>query len=134
MKTSLAILSMKCPRCHEGDLFTNPNPFALRQLHVMPDHCPSCGLKYNAEPGFYTGAMYVSYAFNIGLFIVSFFALYIGLKLDVLVFLMIYGISVLFLSPLIFRYSRTLFLYLFYDYKPQAKQDYLKSLHLYKHG
>jgi uncharacterized protein (DUF983 family) len=132
MKKSLAILSMKCPRCYEGDLFINHSPFPLSQLHKMPDHCKACGLKFNPEPGFYTGAMYVSYAINIGLFIMSFFVLYIGLKMDVVSFLLIYGISLLLLSPFLFRYSRTLFLYLFYDYKPQAKQDYLKSLHLYK--
>lgn len=132
MKTPAAILSMKCPRCHEGDLFTNHSPFPLHQLHKMPEHCKACGLKFTPEPGFYTGAMYVSYAINIGLFITSFFVLYIGLKMEVMSFLMIYGISLLLLSPFLFRYSRTLFLYLFYSYEPQAKQDYLKSLHLHK--
>ena len=134
MKKHMAILSMKCPRCYEGNLFTNRSPFPLSQLHKMPEHCKACGLKFNPEPGFYTGAMYVSYAFSVGLFILSFFTLYIGMKVEVITFLMIYGTSLLLLSPFLFRYSRTLFLYLFYSYEPTAKQDYLKSLHLYKHA
>lgn len=134
MKKSMAILSMKCPRCNEGDLFINHSPFPLSQLHRMPDRCTSCGLKFNPEPGFYTGAMYVSYAINIGLFISSFFVLYIGLKINVISFLVGYGLTLLVLSPYIFRYSRTLFIHLFYSYEPKAKEDYLKSLHLYKHA
>lgn len=128
MKKSLAILSMKCPRCYEGPLFNNRSIFPLRHLHQMPDHCDGCGLKFNPEPGFYTGAMYVSYALNIGLFILSFFALYIGLQVSIYTFLAIYGMSILLLSPFSFRYSRTLFLHLFYSYKPRAKEDYLKLL------
>lgn len=130
MKKSMAILSMKCPRCNEGDLFTNRTIFPLSQLHSMPDRCTSCGLKFNPEPGFYTGAMYVSYAINIALFISSFFVLYIGLKINVVSFLVGYGITLLVLSPYIFRYSRTLFIHLFYSYEPKAKQDYLQSLRL----
>jgi uncharacterized protein (DUF983 family) len=128
MKKFAALLSMKCPRCHEGDLFTHKNSLSLRHLHKMPDHCEACGLKFNPEPGFYTGAMYVSYGFSVALFLLSFFTLYIGLKVEGLTFLMIYSITLLLLSPFLFRYSRTVYLYLFYSYEPQAKQDYLKSL------
>jgi hypothetical protein len=50
----------------------------------MPDYCSVCGLKFNPEPGFYTGAMYVSYGLSVSLFIVTFFTLYIGLQIEVL--------------------------------------------------
>jgi len=126
----MAILSMQCPRCYEGALFTQQSVFPLSQLHKMPDHCPSCGLKFNPEPGFYTGAMYVSYGLSVGLFILSFFTLYIGFKVHVMTFLMTYGLSLLLLSPFLFRYSRTLYIHLFYSYEPEAKQAYLKSLRL----
>lgn len=35
----------------------------------MHEHCPSCGLKYSKEPGFYYGAMYVNYALGVALFV-----------------------------------------------------------------
>lgn len=31
----------------------------------MYDACPSCGLQFNREQGYYIGAMYVSYALSI---------------------------------------------------------------------
>lgn len=30
----------------------------------MPETCPSCGQKFEPEPGFYIGAMFVSYIFT----------------------------------------------------------------------
>lgn len=125
---------MNCPRCHEGKLFSNKSFLPLGELHKMPDHCSSCGLKFNPEPGFYTGAMYVSYAINVALFIAAFFTMIIALDMDIIPFLVGYGAVLLVLSPLVFRYSRVLYLYLFYSYEPKAKQEYLKSMHLYKNG
>lgn len=28
----------------------------------MHDRCPNCGLRFNREPGYFLGAMYISYA------------------------------------------------------------------------
>lgn len=42
----------------------------------MPDHCPECGLSFMPEPGFYYGAMYVSYALTIALSVFNFIWIY----------------------------------------------------------
>ncbi len=86
----------------------------------MPKHCDKCGQLYNPEPGFYMGAMYVSYGLCVGLFIVCFFGLYILLHIDPVVLLLIYALSLLALFPFIFRYSRVVYLHLFYDFDPEA--------------
>ncbi|MDF2456048.1 MAG: hypothetical protein K0R51_2041 [Cytophagaceae bacterium] len=86
----------------------------------MPKHCDKCGQLYNPEPGFYMGAMYVSYGLCVGLFIVCFFGLYILLHIDPVVLLLIYALSLLLLFPFIFRYSRVVYLHLFYDFDPEA--------------
>ncbi|MDB5271949.1 MAG: hypothetical protein JWO58_316 [Chitinophagaceae bacterium] len=130
MKKAIAILGMKCPRCYEDNLYTYSRPLQLRQLHVMPDHCSCCGLSFTQEPGFYTGAMYVSYVLNILFFILFFFTFYIGLHVDGLIFMLTYSVSVLLLSPFLFRYSRTLYIHLFYSYEPRAKELYIKSMAL----
>lgn len=52
----------KCPRCQEGDLFIKP--FEISNPLNMPDHCPVCNQKYLPEPGFYYGAMFLSYIFS----------------------------------------------------------------------
>lgn len=63
-----SIFRMKCPRCHEGDFFVS-HPYDLKRAGDTHEHCPNCNLKYSREPGFYYGAMYVSYGLGVGLFV-----------------------------------------------------------------
>ncbi len=53
------ILLKKCPRCQRGDLFTIPLEFTSPLS--MPKKCPVCFQDYEPEPGFYYGAMFISY-------------------------------------------------------------------------
>ena len=55
------ILACKCPRCKEGNLFKQNNIFEARSLFDMYENCPKCGQDFVVEPGFYLGAMWVSY-------------------------------------------------------------------------
>lgn len=65
------------------------------------------------EPGFYFGALYVSYAFTIVFFIAIWLVLYlIADPADWVYILAIVLVSILFI-PFSFRYSRILFLYWF---------------------
>jgi uncharacterized protein (DUF983 family) len=61
-----SILNYKCPRCHQGNLFIG-KAYSKHLAH-MPEQCTSCGLRYEREPSFFTGAMYVSYALQVALF------------------------------------------------------------------
>jgi uncharacterized protein (DUF983 family) len=63
------LLHGKCPRCRKGEIFTYPAS-RLSKFNVMNSTCPNCGVMFQPEPGFYQGAMYVSYAFAI-VFIVT---------------------------------------------------------------
>lgn len=58
-----AVVAARCPQCREGDFFAGP----WHQLHFLTIHpqCPVCNATYEPEPGFFIGAMYVNYAFNI---------------------------------------------------------------------
>ncbi|MEM9340801.1 MAG: hypothetical protein AAGA66_18855 [Bacteroidota bacterium] len=40
----------------------------------MHTNCPTCGLRYEKEPGNFYGAMYVSYGFSTAIFLVTAFA------------------------------------------------------------
>ena len=55
-------LLKKCPRCQEGDLFIKP--FEFTKPLNMPERCPVCHQKFEPEPGFYYGAMFLSYIFS----------------------------------------------------------------------
>lgn len=54
-----AMLNYKCPRCRKGDLFTKP--FQLSKPLDMPHQCANCGQLTEPEPGYYYGAMFLSY-------------------------------------------------------------------------
>ena len=64
-------LTMKCPRCRRGAMFTQPNPWKLKQTLKMPDTCPECRQPFELEVGFWYGTGYVSYGlsfFHVGSF------------------------------------------------------------------
>lgn len=55
-----AIWNYKCPRCKEGDMYKKPFEFS-KPLN-MHRRCPNCNLDFEPEPGFYFGALMISYA------------------------------------------------------------------------
>ncbi|MDB5267088.1 MAG: hypothetical protein JWP58_128 [Hymenobacter sp.] len=114
-----ALLALRCPRCHEGKIFTS------RALSVhfadMPEVCPVCGQPTEPEPGFYYGAMFVSYAFSVAIFAVTAAALYfLAGDPAIWVYVAVVGLLATVFTPLSVRYSRMLMLYLFggVDYQP----------------
>lgn len=54
-----SIVQYRCPRCREGKIFIEP--FQIKDPLAMPETCPVCGQKTEPEPGFYYGAMFLSY-------------------------------------------------------------------------
>lgn len=56
----ISLLTHKCPHCRTGDLFET-RIASFRKLFYMPPSCPKCGQNYYPEPGFYYGAMFISY-------------------------------------------------------------------------
>src|SRR5437016_12494611 len=52
-----AIIRQRCPVCLQGAMF--------RGRFEMSATCPVCGHRFEREPGFFQGAMYVSYGIGI---------------------------------------------------------------------
>lgn len=69
-----SITHFTCPRCHEGAFFLS-HPYNLAKAGDTHDNCPVCGQKYNLEPGFYYGAMYVSYAIGVAVCVTAWVAM-----------------------------------------------------------
>lgn len=115
-----AALKGKCPRCRQGNMFTH-GVFNLGKMTSMPHQCPVCGLQFEVEPGFYFGAMFVSYAFSVAVLLANMIVLYYLFNdPDIWVYIISVTISSLLLYPLIFRYSRIIFLHLFGGVKYDA--------------
>jgi len=115
------ILHRKCPRCHEGDLFTEPNPYRLKHIFDMPEKCPSCGQPYHLEPSFYYGAMYVNYAITVGIG-VAVFVVMIALSRNWELYEYLIGITgvILLSAPVTFRLGRSIWINMFVKYDPHA--------------
>ena len=108
-----AILLAKCPQCRQGDLFET-GPYNLKRFTRMHSHCPNCGVQYAREPRFFDGAMYISYALNVGLFLVSAFIIYqLFEPSSPNTYLIAIILEVILLYPLLFRFSRIFYLYVF---------------------
>ncbi len=114
-----SILFQKCPRCQQSNLFTSP-AYDLKHCSDMPDHCPSCGQRFELEPSFYSGAMYVSHALQVALFTTVYVALRVLVNppIDVYIYATIGTAVVLF--PLTIRLSRSIYLNFFVHYDPSA--------------
>jgi hypothetical protein len=87
--------------------------FNLGKMTNMNQDCPVCGLHFEREPGFFIGAMYISYAFSVAIFVA------VGVALSVLgdfpthYYLIGVVTAIIILFPVMFRYSRILYLHLF---------------------
>jgi len=97
-----AILLLRCPVCLEGRTF--------RSLLGMLPACPRCGVRYEREHGYFLNAMFFAYA--IGFVIIAPTALYLYIRgVSTFWFTLIISAELLLLWPLIFRYSRILWMH-----------------------
>ena len=60
-RRAVAILAQRCPICLQGPMFSG--------RFTMNETCAVCGHKFMREPGFFQGAMYVSYTLALGVFL-----------------------------------------------------------------
>jgi len=112
-----SIYHMKCPRCQEGDFFI-AHPYNLRRAGDTHQKCPQCGLKYAKEPGFYYGAMYVSYALGVALFVTLWVSFNLFFEaMNVFVQLAIISAAFLVLAPYMYALSKIIWANLFIKFE-----------------
>ena len=49
-----------CPKCQEESMYKNNNYLAFWNVLDMNERCSHCKLKYQIEPSFFFGAMFVA--------------------------------------------------------------------------
>jgi len=97
-----AILLQRCPVCLEGKVF--------RSFLRTNKDCPVCGIHFERETGYYLSAMFIAY--TIGFILIAPLALYLYLvQTPTVRFGVIVGVTIVVVWPLIFRYSRVLWLH-----------------------
>jgi uncharacterized protein (DUF983 family) len=108
-----AAINARCPQCREGRLFKYKwwNLFNFAQ---MEDNCSACNMRYEVEPGFFYGAMYISYAFTVGIMLVGGLIIYnLFDDPDAMGYVVPITLISLALVPANFRISRVIFIHLF---------------------
>jgi len=71
MSKVIDALNCKCPNCEKGKIFMNGGNILLFNIPKMNDRCLECDYKFEREPGFFFGAMFVSYALAAAQMIIS---------------------------------------------------------------
>ena len=87
----------------------------------MNDRCPTCGLLFNREPGYFLGAMYISYGLALALFFVFGAILWVltRWRLDKVAILAV--VLTLPFAPMLTFLSRVLWIYLDQTIDPETK-------------
>ena len=71
----LSVFSEKCPKCSNGYVFKQN--VSILNLPVMNESCSKCNYRFDREPGYFLGAMYISYGLAIFQGIVTFCSLHL---------------------------------------------------------
>jgi uncharacterized protein (DUF983 family) len=88
----------------------------------MNENCSHCGLKYQIEPSFFYGAMYVSYGLNVAIGIAAFIISYVILNTSLKAAFISIIASMVISFPLVLRMSRNIYINMFVSYDENFKQ------------
>ncbi len=130
----VSLLTNKCPRCRQGDLFVSNKAYHLAngQNVKMHEECQVCGQPTELEVGFYYGTSYVSYGLTVAFSGIS-FALWfvlIGFNLEdnrIFWWLGLNAVVLLLLQPLFMRISRSMWISWFVKYDPEWQNNKPKN-------
>ena len=111
-----AVFQLKCPRCRKGTLFITPCTF--KTAYQGHEHCPICHLKFEKEPGFWWGAMFISYGITGWLFLAIGLILVFTLGWTLIPTLIVVALITVLVHNLIFRLSRSIWISFFENYDP----------------
>jgi ribosomal protein S27AE len=102
----------KCPNCKQGTVFTQNK--RLFRLPEMFQKCGVCNYKFEREPGYFIGAMYLSYGLAVLQGLISFFLTYYffpNLSVEWLICVVI--LTILLFAKKNFKWSRILYIHIF---------------------
>jgi len=119
-----SIFRMKCPRCHNGNLYKSS---ILEGIYNMHENCPSCHQRYELEPGFFWGAMYIGYALSSGYMLT-------GTVLGILLFgltpmgaVFATALGGILIFPITARLARSIWIHIYVRYNEKIAKSVSKS-------
>jgi uncharacterized protein (DUF983 family) len=108
----LRIAKEKCPICGQGQIFHKKKSFF--EFPKMKAECDNCHYRFEREPGYFLGAMYISYGLAVLQGIATFLICYFFFpKLPTLAVIGAIISVIILLSMRNFRISRVVYMYIF---------------------
>lgn len=117
-----SVFKNKCPSCHKGNVFISNNPYNLKEFDKMHQTCTCCGEKYEKEPGYFYGAMYVSYGLMVGWFVITWAANTFIFNADIINYLIFLIATIVLFMTLTFRISRLIWLNFFIKFDEEKSK------------
>lgn len=111
MSVFFNILKEKCPKCSKGQVFATKGNIFLLRLPKMYSNCSHCNHKFEKEPGYFFGSMFVSYALLVAEMVVLFLIAYQFIDSFLAILGLIALMAVLW-STFNFRLSRMIWIYM----------------------
>ena len=106
------ILKEKCPNCGQGHVYEKKKNFF--QLPVMNDKCDVCQYFFDREPGYFLGAMYISYGLAVFQGILTFLIVTIFLPLIPTIWVVLVILLVICMFSLKnYKLSRVIYMHIF---------------------
>jgi uncharacterized protein (DUF983 family) len=115
-----SILTGTCPQCQKESMYEDQNLLHLSKIIKMNEKCSHCNLRYQIEPSFFYGAMYVSYGLNVAIGILTFIIVFQFDRSMITSFISIFVVLIL-SFPVVMRLSRNLYINFFVSYNHEAK-------------
>ena len=95
-------LRLRCPLCGRGQLY--------RHWFAMHPTCPHCGVKFEREPGFFLGSIYINYGLTVLIVAIAYPVLLFGYSLPETPLLAASLAFTLLFPLLVFPWARSLWL------------------------
>ncbi len=113
-----SVFRYTCPKCRSFKMFTTP--FNIKQPLEMHERCGKCDQRFAPEPGFYFGAMFLSYILSAWLLLLTALLLVFYFKWTVEnAMLVVIAIGALSYFKLL-RFSRSLYIHIVVGYDKEA--------------
>lgn len=116
-----AMWNNKCPKCREGNMYKEP--FQFSKPLDMNTKCSNCGFNFEPEPGFYFGALMISYGISSWMLLIPTLLLvfYFEWSVNQAMVFTIFLASLTYFK--IMRGSRSLYLHLMTRYDKETKDS-----------
>lgn len=109
-----SLIKGMCPKCNGDKIFKTNGSFVNFKLPVMNEKCSKCDMTFDKEPGYFLGAMYLSYGFAI-IQLMAVFLIFVNLVSLGWLFLIMFCtlIGFMFFN---YRYARICYIHIFYKH------------------